>query len=469
MNADMRRLMSLLLAVLAGCTTYHPQPIAPEDLARRFEQRSLASEKLHRYVAQTLGHDVSSWPPATWDRPLLTLAAWYYNPTLRLARAHADTVHAGIGVASAVPNPTLSLPFEYSSPNPGPGLPFTTGPALDIPIETAGKRGYRVDQATHAAQAAKFDLDTQAWKTGARVRDALISLYGAQMREEASARRASDDANIVAMLKKRRMAGAISSADVQAADLAMQQAQQDRTSASAAKSDARAQLAAAIGVPPSAMDGIRIDWSSLASAPPAPPELDAQRDAIFHRTDLLASLADYAACESALQLEMAKQYPDIHLGPGYTYDTGTRRFAFGLAGITLPIFDQNQGGIREAERKRKEAAVRTEAIQDQILGDLDHALAHYRATLDALHLADGQRRTARKQLEDQAAAFSAGDIDRLAYTRAMADDETIELAHMDALAAVQQSAAAVEDAMQRPLDRGASAIYGQSHRQEEEQ
>lgn len=466
MNADMRRLLPLLFAVLAGCTTYHPQPIAPADVARRFEQRSLASDGLHRYVARTLGHDVSPWPPATWNRALLTLAAWYYNPTLRLAVAHSDTARAGIGVAAAVPNPTLSLPFEYSRPNPGPGLPFTTGPALDIPIETAGKRGYRVDQATHAAQAAKFDLDTQAWKTGAQVRDALIALYGAQSREATLARRASDEAKIVAMLHKRQAAGASSSSDVQAATLAQQQVQHDLASARAAQSDARAQLAAAIGVPAAAVDGVRIDSSSLASAPAAPPDHDAQHDAVFRRTDLLAALADYAACESALQLEVAKQYPDIHLGPGYTYDTGTRRLAFGLAGITLPIFDQNQGGIREAERKRKEAAVRTEAIQDTILGDLDHALAHYRATLDVLRLADEQVRTAHKQLADQAAAFSVGDTDRLTYTQAMADDESTELLRSDALVAAQQSAAAIEDAMQRPLDRNANAIYMQPHRQE---
>lgn len=468
MNADMRRVLPLLFAALAGCTTYRPQPISPQDMARRFEQRSLASDGLHRYVARSLGHEVAGWPPATWNRALLTLAAWYYSPTLRLARARAATVRAGVGVAAAVPNPTLSLPFEYSSPNPGPGLPFTTGPALDIPIETAGKRGYRVDQATHAAQAARFDLDTQAWKTGAEVRDALISLYGAQTREQASTRRASDEAKIVAMLQKRHAAGMSSSYDVQAAMLAMQQVQHDLASARAAQSDARAQLAAAIGVPASAVDGIRIDLSSLASAPPSPPGEDAQRDAIFHRTDLLASLADYAACESALQLEVAKQYPDIHLGPGYTYDTGTRRFAFGLAGISLPIFDQNQGGIREAERKRKEAAVRTEALQDRILGDLDHALTHYRATLAALRLADEQARTAHKQLADQSAAFSAGDTDRLAYTQAMVDDENAVLVRSDALVAAQQSAAAIEDAMQRPLDRQANAIYVQPHRQENE-
>jgi outer membrane protein TolC len=35
---------------------------------------------------------------------------------------------------------------------------------------------------------------------------------------------------------------------------------------------------------------------------------------------VLAALADYAASEAALRLEIAKQYPDIHLNPGYQLD-----------------------------------------------------------------------------------------------------------------------------------------------------
>ncbi len=107
-----------------------------------------------------------------------------------------------------------------------------------------------------------------------------------------------------------------------------------------------------------ALDVVQFDLDAFGTAPPAPPASDAQREAVFHRADLLASLAEYAAAESALQLEVARQYPDIHLGPGYTYDTGTNKIGFGLAGITLPVFDQNQGGIAQAEAKRKEAAAR---------------------------------------------------------------------------------------------------------------
>jgi len=460
-----RRLLPVILCLLSGCASYHARPLSPADIARNFEQRSLADAGLRAYMVRALGHDIAPWPPLQWDRGQLTAAAWYYNPSLELARAQWQTARAGIDVASARPNPTLQLPFDYASPNPGPGAPFTTGPALDIPIETAGKRGYRIEQATHLAEAARLNLDTEAWKVSAQVRDALIALYAAETRSASSARHASDEGRIVAMLRKRMAVGEAARSDVEAATISMRQAQRDDMSAQTALNDARAQLAAAIGVPSSAIASIRIDTSCLAAAPPAHPLADAQREAIFHRSDLLASLADYAAAESALQLEVAKQYPDIHLGPGYSYDTGTRRIAFGLAGISLPIFDQNQGGIREAESKREEAAARTSALQDKIIGELDQALTHYRTTLMALHLADEQLATAKKVLTEQAAGFSVGQTDRLALTTAKTDYEAKEMSRLDALVATQQAAAAIEDALQRPLDQG--IVYAPPRRQEQ--
>ncbi|GGD74262.1 hypothetical protein GCM10010985_30890 [Caballeronia grimmiae] len=230
------------------------------------------------------------------------------------------------------------------------------------------------------------------------------------------------------------------------------QAQSDLATAQSARQDALAQLASAIGVAVAAFEDVQLDLDEFATSPAAPPAAEAQRDAIFHRADLLSALADYAAAESALQLEVAKQYPDIHLGTGYTYDTGTHKIGFGIAGITLPIFDQNQGNIAQAEAKRKEAAARTAALQDSILGDLNHALARYRSRLDAVQLSARHLATARRQLDDRAAAFATGDTDRLTFTQAKADFEVSEMTHLDAVVAARQAADALEDAMQRPLE-----------------
>ncbi|WP_343676181.1 TolC family protein [Paraburkholderia heleia] len=450
----MRRALSIAFIVLtgvAGCTTYHPQPIAPDQIARQFEQRSLASDELHAWIAREAGHDVRPWPPAAWNREWLTLAAFYYSPALDLARAQWDTAKAGIDVANAIPNPVLQMPFQFNTPNPGPGAPFTWGPSLDIPIETAHKRGYRVDQASHLSEAARLNIITAAWTVSAQVRDAMLALFAARTRIALLGTKAQAQREITAMSRHRLAVGQYSQPDVDAAVLADTQAQSDLTAARMAEEDARAQLAAAIGVPVTALDGVTLDLSAFGTAAPAPPPANAQRAAIFHRADLRASLADYAAAESALQLEVAKQYPDIHLGPGYTYDTGTNKIAFGLAGITLPIFDQNQGGIKQAEAKRKEAAVRTGALQDRIIGDLAHALARYQASGEALQISDAHLASARRQLDSQAAALASGNADRLTYTQAQAGYQTSEIAYLDAEIALQQAAGALEDAMQLPL------------------
>ncbi|MFM0327744.1 TolC family protein [Caballeronia glebae] len=450
----MRRAVLIVLTLLAGCATYRAEPIAPARLAQQFEQRSLASDDLRAFLAAALGHPVQPWPVTRWNRRMLTLAARYYNPALDVARTQWGTAKAGIQVADVIPNPVVQLPFQFATPNPGPGAPFIWGPALDIPIEIAGKRGYRVDQATHLSEAARLAISNEAWKVRGQVRDALLALYAARERCVFLSRKTQALEQAVRMVGKRRSVGENSGPDVDAVVLVATQAEADLAAARTARRDALAQLASAMGLPVAALDGLSLDLDEFGTAPAAPPAADAQRDAIFHRADLLASLADYAAAESALQLEVAKQYPDLHLGPRYTYDTGTHKIGFGLAGITLPIFDQNRGNIAQAEAKRREAAARTAALQDSILGDLDHALARFRASLDAVRLSARHLTTARHQLDSEQAGFAAGDIDRLTLTQAKADYEANEMTHLDAVVAARQAAGALEDAMQRPLHPG---------------
>ena len=51
-----------------------------------------------------------------------------------------------------------------------------------------------------------------------------------------------------------------------------------------------------------------------------------RRQALQRRPDVRADLADYAASEAALRIEIAKQYPDIHLDTGCEYDRGLQKW-----------------------------------------------------------------------------------------------------------------------------------------------
>lgn len=60
-------------------------------------------------MGQTAGFSPSSWPLAEWDLNSLTLAAYYFNPKMDVARAKAAAAAASIDTAATKPNPSISL------------------------------------------------------------------------------------------------------------------------------------------------------------------------------------------------------------------------------------------------------------------------------------------------------------------------------------------------------------------------
>lgn len=72
-----------------------------------------------------------------------------------------------------------------------------------------------------------------------------------------------------------------------------------------------------------------------------------------------AALARLDADESALEAEIRRQYPDLKIGPSYSYEDGNDRFG-AVAGISLPLWNRNRKAIAEAEGKRE--LTRLEAI-----------------------------------------------------------------------------------------------------------
>ena len=97
-----------------------------------------------------------------------------------------------------------------------------------------------------------------------------------------------------------------------------------------------------------------------------------QRTGLFNRIDVRRSLEEYAAAESAVRSEIARQYPDISFGPGFAYDQGQNKFTFGFS-VTLPIFNRNKGPIAEAEARREEVATRFLSLQARVIGETDQS------------------------------------------------------------------------------------------------
>lgn len=433
---------------LTGCAHYEPRPLTPEAGLARLESRKLDDPELARFLKAQAGSP--EWPPRAWGLEALTLVAFYYHPDLELARASWAAARAGLVAAGERPNPGLSVEPGYNSTTPTSQItPWILTTALDLTLETGGKRGHRVAAARQLSEAARLDLASAAWQVRSRVRRALLELHAASGSAALLERQNEIQQANVALLERQLAAGAISRFQLTQARLLLDTARLGLGEAQRRRAEARVQLASALGVTRGALEGVSLVFDDFERLPQELPAPDARRRALLNRVDLLAALAAYEAAQANLQLEIAKQYPDFHLGPGWQLDQAENKWTLGLSGL-LPVFSRNRGGIAEAEARRAEAAARVTLAQQRAIDDVDLALAAYEsarartATVDAL-LADLGR-----ERQSAEAMWRAGEISRLDLGSVQLEIASSEQARFEAVVKTQEALGRLEDAMQSP-------------------
>ena len=439
----------LVVVLLSSCASFEPQPLLPADNIASYESRTLDNPELQAFIQKNIQHELTAWPLPEWDFDLLTLAALYYHSDLDLARAKWNVAQAGITTAGMRPNPGINVNAQRNADAPGGTSPWTLGLNLDIPVETAGKRGYRIDQAHYLSEAARLAIASTAWHVRSRVRSTLLDLYYAQQAQTVLLQQQNLQQNNVALLEHRLALGMASQPEVTQARIALHQTTLAFNEAQKLQVEARAKLAFSLGVSSKTIENMSISWDIFTRIP-ALPAMDVRQQALLSRPDILSALAEYAASQSALQLEVARQYPDLHLGPGYSWDAGAHKWSLGLS-LTLPIFNQNQGPIAEAKARRLQAMANFNATQTRALSEIDAGLAGYQFVQTKLAATDALLAEQNKQLQNMKASFKVGATDKVALLGTQLEMSQIELARIGFLAKTQQALGALEDAVQRPL------------------
>jgi outer membrane protein, heavy metal efflux system len=441
----------LALGLLTGCVRFQSQPLSPEKTAASLESRSLDNPALKSFLTTNLNRELKPWPAANWDFEMLTLAAFYYHPSLEVARAAWQGASAGVVTAGQRPNPTVSYMPQYVFNSHG-EPPWVHTLTLDIPIETAGKRAARLAQARHLSDSARLTLAATAWQVRSQLRVCVIDYVSAMRREALLRQEVSLEEQVVKSLEQRRDAGALASSEIMPTRLLLQKALLDLAGAEQQQAEAHARMAEAIGVPLGALKDVQIEYD-LTSLPPGLDRLtsrDVRRQALLHRADVLAALADYGASESAVQIEVARQYPDIHINTGYEFDQGLQKWGFLGFGVELPIFNRNEGRLAQAEARRKEAAARVEAVQAKVIAELDRALAVYESVGKSLESSQAFLAAQRQQQASAEQQVQAGAADRLDVLTVKVDMAASELTLADTQTKLHQALGALEDAVQRP-------------------
>ena len=331
--------------------------------------------------------------------------------------------------------------------------PWTPGLAFDLPLETMGKRGLRVLRAQQSAEAARWQLAAAAWQVRAGVRDALLNFSDAMQRDQLLSAQYKLQEQFLGRLQERVDAGAIPRSDLTPARVALEKLRLEAAELIRVKGESTVRLAEAVGVPVASLNraqGIGLAWHFPDATHLTTPE--ARHRALTHRADIAAALVEYEASQTALRLEIAKQYPDVHLGSGFQWDQGESKWTFLNFSAELPVLNRNQGPIAEAQARRAGAAARVEAAQAKIIAETDAALAAHTAAHGRLNTTELLATEQKRQAANIEAQVRAGALDVLDRIGAQLELAQLEFLRWDAGIKAMQALARLEDALQTPVN-----------------
>jgi cobalt-zinc-cadmium efflux system outer membrane protein len=400
---------------------------------------------LRQFLRENLGHDVTAW-----DSESLCWVGFYYQPSLELARAQWTTARAAQQTAAQRPNPSLTLTPGYDFTKQAGVSPWMPAVNLDLPLTMGNKRARQQEIARFDAEAARLAVFTAAWQMRSDLRKALADASSSTRRGEVLRRQAEVQQRLLQLLEQRFNVGAAAAADVSTSRSAWLRAEAAAADAASQAATARTRVAAALGIPVAALDGVALPPPSSAPVLSGGELAAARRQALQSRADVLAALAKYESAQAALELELAKRIPDVHLGPGYQYDQGLNKWSLGIT-FELPVFNQNQGPIAEAVARRGEAVAQFNVIQNQAIAAIDTAIAELTAASAQLQHARELQSEVRKQAAFAQQRLEQGSADQVEVQSAQLDVATAESTLVDAENAYAVASGDLEAALQVPF------------------
>jgi len=409
-----------------------------------FVQRSLLTScALVTMLCRAASAQAPALPPGTTltleDAVARALSA---NPTVRAARLRRAIDLAGVGVARERPNPDAHVEIERETPHQAVGMAF--------PLETGGKRARRIALGEAALRTADAELALVVVDIRASVRRAYFT------RQIADARLLLHDELVALAVRVRDAAqtrfdsGSAPRLEVLQAQLALADAENQRTAAEGQAVAARAQFNALLDLP---LDGV-IPLATSLDVVPATFATEAIARARSGSTELAIIDRRLEEQRARIGLARALQIPDVIPETTITHGNAPE-FNIGwrvAVGVTVPLFSRRRAGVVLEEATLTQLAAEREATLARITVDVTSAAA----------LADAQRRQFlryRDEIVPQALeierladdSYRLGQTGLAAYLQALEGTRDARLRSLQAASDFQAALADLERTMGVPL------------------
>lgn len=443
------RTAPVIAVVLAGCATYERRPLELGEYAQTWSERGIDVEPV-RAFADALGAGVDDRAPYD-PADGLSLAeaeavALVFNPQLRLARAQAEVPLASAREAGWWPDPEFEAEvlrfvnrgspsrFKFDGPsfdgiNTGiigadglspsgleitpPGYrrvegdfiddPWIVGASLSITIPISGRLAVEQDWAWAEYRASWRRILISEWELLIRLRAAWLEWSTTSKRITVVTEYIEQLGTVASIADRLVTAGELKPTDARLLAIELQRQRTTLQSLEEEQEQQRLELFALLGVAPEAP----VRLLPAVFLPRIDTPESGRRDQLLESDPrLLAVRAAYEAAEQRLRLEVREQYPDLNIGPSYSFEEGFSRLGFGF-GFPIPLWNHNRQAVAEAAAEREAARVQAQTQVEQVFSELARAETRLRFAIerrqmlleDVVPLVDRQVGDMRKLLE----------------------------------------------------------------------
>jgi cobalt-zinc-cadmium efflux system outer membrane protein len=290
---------------------------------------------------------------------LLDLAA-QQNPDLTAARARVDEARGRMIQAGLYPNPTVG--YQGNQINDGPGTSGQQGGYVAQEFVTGGKLKVAKSAAGHGLTASERQALTRWFETASRVRTAYAEAQVARAVAAESDRIVTEFESGLARAEALAKAGTAFAYEVSRWRVEVSQARYRNSVAKQRIETADRMLAAAVGLPqlpaPLVVSALSSDVPEVA--------FDALAGAADHSSAMLDAEARVEQARCEVRLAELQNIPNVMVQAGAAQDAIINSALANVqAGVTLPVWNRNQGNILAARARLATAVAEVEKTRVQ--------------------------------------------------------------------------------------------------------
>jgi cobalt-zinc-cadmium efflux system outer membrane protein len=328
-----RQLRPICYIIVLSVLSFSAYPSSAASPSSSPEQATVASKTLRLSVTDALGLFVSQ------------------NLDVLIAKYGIEYTKGQEVTARLFPNPLLSVgtlsSYTQGRTLSNSGQLFTQVAQL---FELAGKRGYRIESAGFGTQSAEAAFEDAVRLLGLTVKDSYYRVQLAQRRLVLAEENRERFSRILDVNTIRFKKGYIAEVDLIRIRLQMVDFQSQVIQSLQEAESAKGELRQLLRLSPSTV----LELTTELGFRRIDPDIEKLRvTALAMRPDIRAKRYTFSQRQSDLKLAKAYRIPDVTIGAGYAIQGAQGPDNPGQvalnAGIPLPLFNRNQGGIHQAE------------------------------------------------------------------------------------------------------------------------